>query len=90
MKDAEIISGYSTAQEKEFLSGLGSFSIAGPYLDKARLLKNYIAASGRRAVWGKISRHEIVAFAKKKLAEIEAEVDRRWRRLKAMSEHPLL
>ena len=76
MKDDEIISGYSTAQEKEFLSGLGTYSISAPYLDKIQLLKNYVKAASVRAVWGKISSVEIVAFAKTKLAEIEAEKEK--------------
>jgi hypothetical protein len=72
MAEEVDIVGYGTPQELEFLRGLGSYSVNGPYLDKKKLFQGYLNAAELRSTWGKIDRRRVIAFAKMRLAELEA------------------
>ena len=65
--------GYSTLNEKEFISGLGSFSGPGPYVGRRELLARYIKSCDLRQAWGRINRIECITFAQKELLKLNSQ-----------------
>lgn len=68
---------YGTAAEKAFIERLANGKAA------SMLLRNYIAAAGKRVVWGSIDKAEVVPYAELLLSEVlaeeAAEVQQVWR-----------
>ena len=62
---------YATANEIEFLRGLGKHSIVTALLTRRQLLERYRRAMGSRTHWGQIDPH-IVSTAIQEMLEEEA------------------
>jgi len=69
--------GWSTADEKEFIDGLGTHRVQFTAYDKAyrlRLLGSYIQAIPFRFNWVKMDKQYITAYAKRQLAQEKRKV----------------
>jgi len=57
--------GWGTVAEKRFIDGLGRHSLLA--LERATLLRDYIAAMALRYRWGSLDRYSIEAYARASL-----------------------
>lgn len=67
MSTATDNNAYGTTAEMAFLNQLARSPA------RATLLRNYIAAAPKRAVWGSIDKTAVLLYAQQLLAEAEAE-----------------
>ena len=61
---------WNTANEKEFIDNLGSYSLYGGLMDKAWSLIQYLESQENRGEWGDINGMASIKYAKKILNEI--------------------